>query len=59
MASKAGKSSKAGRNSLECKAYASSHRREKNKLKKLMKHLKLYPDDKTAEMTVAKLKVMV
>ncbi len=39
---------KHGRSKIECKAYQASNRREKNKLIKLEKHLKKFPEDKTA-----------
>jgi hypothetical protein len=44
----ADKSKKVGRNSASCKAYKLSNRREKNKSRKLSKHLKKFPDDKVA-----------
>jgi hypothetical protein len=47
---------KAGQNAVWCKAYKSSHRREKNKLRKVQKHLKLFPDDQVALETIERLK---
>lgn len=49
MAKKQGKKNrKVGRNSDYCKYYASTHRRERNKLEKLKKHLQKFPNDKGA-----------
>ena len=47
-----GKSSKAGRNSAGCKAYKGSNRREHNKVRRLKKHLKRFPDDIIASEAV-------
>ena len=40
---------KKGANKLKGKAYRDSKRRERNKLRKLSKHLGKYPNDKDAE----------
>lgn len=49
MAGKQGKSSrKIGRNKDWCKAYANRNQREKNKIKKLNKHLERQPEDPLA-----------
>lgn len=42
------KNRKVGRNANYCKFYALTHRRERNKLVKLKKHLKKFPNDKSA-----------
>lgn len=42
------KNRKVGRNAARCAAYASSHRRETNKLRRLEKHLERFPDDASA-----------
>jgi hypothetical protein len=39
---------KHGRNEVSCKAYRASGRREKNKVLKLQRHLKVYPSDSAA-----------
>jgi hypothetical protein len=59
MASKANKQSKkAGRNLTFCKYYALVHRREKNKIKKIKKHLRKFEGDKVAWNTLKVLQVM-
>jgi len=50
---------KAGQNATWCKAYKTSKRREKNKLIKVQKHLKRFPDDVTAQETITRLKAIV
>ena len=52
MAGLGGKSRKVGRNALSCKSYKNSNRREKNKIRKLKKHLRWFPDDKCASAAV-------
>ena len=47
-AKKTKKQRKHGRNSVYCKVYAITHRREKNKIRRLKKHLIHHPLDKTA-----------
>jgi len=46
------KNRKHGRFKLKCAAYASSHRQEKNKKRKLLRHLKKHPNDNHAESAV-------
>jgi len=46
------KQRKFGRNKLGCSAYAGSHRREHNKIRRLKRHLKVFPDDKVAAKAV-------
>lgn len=49
MASKASKQSKkAGRNETSCKYYKLTCRREKNKVKKILRHLKKFGEDAVA-----------
>lgn len=49
MANKPKKTSKKkGRNEVYCKFYRATNRREKNKLKRLEKHLVRFPDDRSA-----------
>ena len=47
-AKKSKKQRKHGRSKDYCKIYALSHRRERNKVVRLKKHLKLFPDDRCA-----------
>ncbi len=47
-AKKTKKQRKYGRNAKYCEVYARTHRREKNKMRKLKKHLIRFPMDKTA-----------
>jgi len=49
------RSRKSDRNREFCEGYARSNRREKNKVLKLKKHLKRYPDDTAAKNTLEKL----
>lgn len=48
MAKKTGKSQKFGRNADWCKAYRSRNQREKNKAKRLIRHLARFPSDPCA-----------
>lgn len=43
---------KYGRNAAYCKAYRLSNRREHNKIRRLNSHLKRFPDDKVALLSV-------
>jgi hypothetical protein len=43
---------KIGRNKFDCLAYKNSTRREKNKLVKLEKHLKKFPEDASAKAAI-------
>jgi hypothetical protein len=43
------KQRKVGRNALSCQRYKATHRREKNKARKLKKHLARFPGDVIAE----------
>lgn len=53
------KQRKHGRNAIFCKAYKSTSRREKNKLKKLEKHLAVFVDDYVAKHALAACKKIV
>lgn len=53
------KQRKVGRNALYCKAYANTNRREKNKLKKLAKHLAKFGNDNCAKVAVGNCKVAI
>lgn len=46
------KQRKWGRNALSCASYQNASRRERNKLRRLGKHLKRFPGDKTAQDAV-------
>ena len=59
MGTKTGKSKKMGRNKIVCAAYRSSHRREKNKIKRVRRHLMRFPGDKVAEQCVENLRMYV
>ena len=59
QAKKSKKNRKTGRNAVYCKFYAQTHRRERNKIVKLKKHLKAFPDDKCAQDTLKRLQLMV
>lgn len=50
---------KVGRNAISCKAYANTNRREKNKIKKLQKHLINFPDDANAKAAIASCKAAI
>lgn len=56
-AKKTKKHRKHGRNSATCAAYAASHRRERNKVLRLKKHLIRFPGDAVAKATVDRLAV--
>ena len=45
---------KAGRNRKWCEVYRKSGVRERNKLKKIQKHLKRFPNDGVAERALAR-----
>lgn len=52
MAGKSGKGGgarKIGRSKVKCARYLSRHQREKNKNRRIKKHLKFHPNDKAAE----------
>lgn len=51
-AKKSKKDRKWGRNAAYCLSYKNSNRREKNKLRRLAKHLKRFPGDKIAQNAV-------
>jgi len=40
---------KHGRNKIKCERYFREHRKEKNKIKKIAKHLKFHINDKKAQ----------
>ena len=50
---------KVGRNADYCKAYKNSNRREKNKLKKLVKHLSRFANDNCAKVAVGNTKAAI
>ena len=50
---------KVGRNADSCKAYKNSNRREKNKLKKLAKHLARFANDACAKDAVGNTKAII
>lgn len=56
IARKTGKKNrKHGRNKLSCDNYRRSHRREKNKLRRLRRHLKAHSNDRMAVHCAANL----
>lgn len=50
---------KVGRNSIACKVYANTNRREKNKIKKLVKHLVKFANDDCAKNAVKAAKIAI
>lgn len=58
-AKKTKKGKKVGRNSLSCQRYKLEHRRERNKLKRLKRHLNKFPHDLCATKAVDFCKVML
>ena len=56
---KAKKQRKFDRNKKFCEVYARDHTREKNKIKKLEKHLKRFPDDAAAVKSLETLRGIV
>jgi len=58
-AKKGKKQRKVGRNANFCKLYRLSHKRERNKLKRLEKHLRRFPDDISAQKAVACCKAVI
>ena len=59
MAGQSKASAKHGRNSAKCKSYAAAGKRDRNKLKKVVKHAKAQPGDACAAKAVVKLKERV
>lgn len=53
------KSKKAGRSVIACQSYKNSNRRERNKIKRIQKHLKKQPSDVKAEEHIGRLKKLV
>lgn len=49
------KNAKHGRNTFKCRAYSSSNRREKNKVKRVKRHLAHHPQDACARHCLAAL----
>lgn len=50
------KNRKYGRNGAYCQMYRLTNKRERNKLKKLKKHLEKFPDDKQAQKVIKDLR---
>ena len=55
---KSHKGRKIGRYLKKCERYKLSHRREKNKIKKILKHLKRHPNNKSARIRIEELKTI-
>ena len=53
------KGSKKGKNAAKCKAYKTEGRRERNKLRKLLKHSRKHSQDKVALASIANLRKIV
>jgi hypothetical protein len=51
--------SKIGRWKKKCETYKLSHRREKNKIRKILKHLKAHPNNLEAARRVEELKLKI
>ena len=50
---------KIGRMKAKCERYRLLHTREKNKIKKILKHLKKHPNNKSAIVRVEELKAII
>lgn len=53
------KGSKKGKNATKCKTYKTEGRRERNKLRKLLKHSRKHSQDKVALASIANLRKIV
>ncbi len=53
------KNRKVGRDAIRCRAYTASNRREKNKVKRLARHLKNFPGDGAATAAVDRAKIAI
>lgn len=53
------KGSKKGKNAAKCKTYKTEGRRERNKLRKLLKHSRKHSRDKVALASIANLRKIV
>lgn len=53
------KGSRKGKNADKCKAYKNEGRRERNKLRKLLKHSRRHGQDKMALATIANLRKII
>lgn len=53
------KGSKKGKNAAKCKTYKTEGRRERNKLRKLLKHSRKHSQDKVALASIANLRKIV
>jgi hypothetical protein len=53
------KNRKLGRNKVACAWYRSTHRREKNKIRKILRHLKKHTNDLQAHRTIIRLQELV
>jgi hypothetical protein len=58
-AKKSKKLRKVGRNANYCLVYKNTNRREKNKVKKLMKHLAQFTNDNCAKVALGNTKVVL
>ena len=58
-AKKTKKQRKFGRNSVWCAAYKNTNRREKNKMKKLVKHLARFGNDNCAKVALGNTKTAI
>jgi hypothetical protein len=58
-AKKSKKLRKVGHNANSCLAYKNSNRREKNKVKKLLKHLSRFGNDNCAKVSLGNTKVLL
>jgi hypothetical protein len=59
QAKKSKKQRKVGRNATYCNFYRLTNRREKNKVKKINRHLKKHSGDKVAKDAVVRLKNVI
>lgn len=56
---KSSKRRKYGRNAAYCLSYKNTNRREKNKIKKLIKHLAKFSNDNCAKVALGNTKVII
>lgn len=56
---KSHKGRKIGRNKIKCERYRLQHRREKNKIKKILRHLQNHPNNLQAKKRIEELRVII
>ena len=56
---KSHKGRKIGRNRIKCERYKLTHKREKNKIRRILKHLKKHPNNLEAKKRVEELRYII